>query len=156
MSLKLLHSKKKGKSDEDNHRPVSVKHALLQSNSMLILDERKRDPSFPTKWERTLHTTFSQAQKEFSSLHIMPLRQIQIKKTDIKYRCYKTHHILHKMNTQGMPLCWRCRKMEKKLLHIFWDSPLLTNFWSGVKTSIKTLTRWSLADKPAISLLHDM
>lgn len=52
---------------------------------------------------------------------------------------YRTPKCLHAYNPTISKLCWRCNKAVGSHFHIFWECPLVTQFWAQIQTLLEKL-----------------
>lgn len=72
----------------------------------------------------------------------------------IAARWYRTPSWLHKFSPSVPNTCWRCRRQEGTMLHIWWDCERLQPFWREVSVIISHVTTYTLDYTPAQFLLH--
>lgn len=51
--------------------------------------------------------------------------------------------------------CWRCSAKEGSLLHIWWECPLIQNFWKEIHRLRVQITTFKIEFSPTQLLLHD-
>lgn len=135
-----------------------LRHSLSHFYALLTELEAPQELYFLQLWERDLGVSFSQAQKDRILLfaHKASLANgYQEGGYKILMRWYRTPVALHRIYPQVSNLCWRCQESEGTLIHIFWECPMLKEFWRMVEETVETITGVSLGENPAAFLLHD-
>lgn len=111
------------------------------------------------KWESDLAMQFTDSEKE-KILYFAQKSSIATKVQETNYkiltRWYRVPTALHRFFPQVSDTRWRFGVGQGSMLHVFWDSPKLIQFWQAVAETVKHLTNVDLEEKPAACLLHSV
>lgn len=80
----------------------------------------------------------------------------KIQETNFKIfsRWYNTPRKLQRFFPSTSGLCWRCGGDRGTILHIFWDCPLLEQYWKIIQQTIQNFTERPILSDPGFFLLH--
>lgn len=110
-----------------------------------------------SKWERDLNKTFTPTQRR-NIMYLAINSSINTRTQELNYklltRCYYTPSRLSKFSAETSDRCWRCRKEEGTLLHIFWSCTKIRKYWLEVQKISQKLTDFLIPNDPAFFLLH--
>lgn len=67
---------------------------------------------------------------------------------------YRTPNLLHAFSPQILDRCWRCKREEGSMIHIWWGCPQIQKFCKIVHKTIISITSENLSFNPAQYLLH--
>lgn len=137
----------------------SMRHSLSHFYEILTSLEAPQELNFMQAWERELGVTFTQKQKAkmLKSIHKTSIAsRYQEGGYKILTRWYRTPSALQKIFPQVSDRCWRCKRGEGTMLHIFWECEEIKSFWGMVEETIKDITGVSLGSNPAAFLLNDV
>uniref|UniRef100_A0A8C5MA17 Reverse transcriptase domain-containing protein n=1 Tax=Leptobrachium leishanense TaxID=445787 RepID=A0A8C5MA17_9ANUR len=122
----------------------------------IILTADSEVPSFVSRWEEELGTTFTSAQwtNTFTLVHKgCGANRVQETSYKILSFWYRTPSFLHRLFPQTPSVCWRCNNSEGTFLHIWWSCPPLMGFWRKIHDAILRVTGVDLSLSPACFLL---
>lgn len=109
------------------------------------------------EWKIALKMTFSEEQwlNACNLAHKCSISSsIQETSYKILTNWYFTPAKLHAWYPEITDTCWRCGSGRGNMMHIWWDFPLLRNFWDNICTQIYTITKSKLKLMPECCLLN--
>lgn len=116
---------------------TSVTYTWLQ-DVMTTADDR-----FRQKWSSDLHTDFSDKQWKAACV-LAHQGSISTKAQETSYKLltqwYATPVKLKKWYPHTSDCCWRCKAEMGSLIHIWWECPVLSEFWNRVREAVKLIT----------------
>lgn len=73
------------------------------------------------------------------------------------HRIYYTPQRLHRIFPDRDPMCPKCRTQVGTFFHMFWDCPIIANYWAAVFSGINSRLQMSIPASPELALLgvHD-
>uniref|UniRef100_A0A8C5MTM5 Uncharacterized protein n=1 Tax=Leptobrachium leishanense TaxID=445787 RepID=A0A8C5MTM5_9ANUR len=107
---------------------LSMMYDMLQALTPLTSTSR-------TNWERELNHTFEDHQwSAICQLAHSSSTAVRVQKANYKVltRWHKTPQVLTHFAGQGTDKCWRCDAPGASPLHIWWDCPIISDFWRSV------------------------
>lgn len=125
----------------------------------LLQDEPCQTKTIPShsSWEKDLHMTLTKEHWEdiYTYAHKGSMNvAIQENGYKIATKWYRIPARLHKFSPTIPNICWRCKKEEGSMIHVWWECPLIRPFWQEVHTTISQVTTYALNYYPAQYLLH--
>ncbi len=141
------------KIQEGNHTQRTI------TNLYTILTSMTKDNTchVKEKWDRELHQEISEEGwiKICAQIHTVTnsnsWREFQWK---IVNRFFRTPETMAKMNSNQKSTCWRgCGETIANYSHIFWQCPLLDNFWKSIFAIVNKALQIELPRDPLIAIL---
>lgn len=135
----------------------TLPHALSVTYHLLTTPPENHQIPALGAWERDMQCTFSPRQKQ--NIIIFTFKSsicTKIQETNFKIlsRWYNTPTKLQRFFPSTSGLCWRCGGDRGTILHIFWDCPLLGQFWRIIQQTIQNFTERPIKLDPGFFLLH--
>lgn len=133
------------------------RHLISTIYLNLFLEHTPKTNIASAKWEKDLsiHLSDKEWEKIYSNIHKGSIN-VTTQENGYKLfsRWYKTPLKLHTINPEILSNCWRCNDKNGSLLHIWWDCPAISAFWTKVFHLSSQITTLQLDFSPAQALLH--
>lgn len=136
---------------EPVNRTTSMAYAWLQEAKGPADDRLRR------RWSDALQINITSTQwKNVCILAHKCSISTKVQETAYKLmtRWYLTPMRLNKWFPQVSDRCWRCMKDKGSLLHIWWQCPLIANYWNEILDLIKLITETTQPLDAACCLMH--